>query len=269
MRSMRKVIFFCLFCSNLWSNGQILCEQYTSLNEQVLKSLIQYFQRYDYPELKSLNGRIILCYLQKKFKLSLQLPAHFLDIPRTYEEDKHAHYYFILVKPKYTPRKKQLLQDYAQTHDIEHLLLFSLYPETLSFDEECKNTILQPLGYDSFSMRAICHFSLAYYWLKQNKNVRRLEHILKIFESHFEEWKLYLIEGLKYEKGYTDTGIEGLLAFIFMDKWNEIPLKSLEEFWFYTSNDGGYPWDLDSTSSNFHASLIALWLVCELERYCK
>ncbi len=266
---MRKVILFFLILSTISLNAQESICDYKSDFLRIKDRLIRYFQNFDHSNHPSLNQRLLLAFLNEKYQLKIQFPKNYLQFKITHVEDSLVQkYYFRLLHRKYKFNVKELNQDYEKTQGIEHLLLWSIYPDFLPLDNESKNTIQQPLGYDSFSIRMICHLTLAYYWAKQFTSLDST--IKSTFENHFEIWKNLTEKGLKFLKGYTDTAIEGLLTYVFIHQIEKLPIGSLKEFLYYSSSDGGYPWNEDkSSSSNFHASILALWLVCELDSYCK
>lgn len=264
---MRKIVFFVLYLLYINLHAQESICDYKNEFLRIKQQLINYFQKFDYHFNNSINQRLLLVVLNERYSLNLAIPPHFLDLKVFYTEDSLVQkYYFKLVNRKYKFNPKELKTDYEKTIGIEHLLLWGIYSDFLPFDEECKNTIEQPLGYDSYSTRAICHILLAYYWAK---NAKAKSEELQYFKNQFLKWKINIQKSLTFLKGFTDTALEGLLAFIFMEDIDSLPLDTIREFTYYHSSDGGYPWDEDkNANSNFHASLVALWLVCEILAYC-
>lgn len=264
---MRKIIAL-LFTYHLCCHAQENVCEYKFHTSNVQKKLIHYFRNFNYQNHKSLNERLLLVHLDSRYSLYLSLPKNFLNLKITYGEDSLVgKYYYRLIHRKYKFNVKELKQDYEKTRGIEHLLLWGIYPDFLPFDEECLNTLHQPLGYDSYSLRMICHLALAYHWAKSFAQLDSSTQ--KIWTERFHQWQENIQKGLLYEKGYTDTGIEALLAYVFMDKFQEIPLRSLEEFLFYDRVEEGYPWDTQNKESNHHASLVALWLTCTILNNCQ
>lgn len=266
MHPMRKIIINILtFIYFSVSAQETICD-YKNEFLRIKQQLVNYFQKFDYHFNNSINQRLLLLVLNDRYSLNLAIPPHFLDLKVSYTEDSLVQkYYFRLVNKKYKFNPKELKADYVKIIGIEHLLLWGIYSDFLPFDEECKKTIHQPLGEDSYSIRAICHILLAYDWAKRN-NIGNEE--LQFFKNQFFKWKVNTQKGLTFLKGFTDTGMEGILAFIFMQEIHAIPLDKIKEFLYYHSSDGGYPWNEEDLDSNFHASLIALWLTCEILKYC-
>ena len=271
MYPMRKIKFLCLLFISLsyqlsFSQNPSVCD-YLEKAQQVQTRLVQYFEKYPHDQHKSYNQRLLLLQLAQKHHLPLKLPKNYLTLDKIFDEDTlYLKYFERLINPKFKP-KSNLQKDYINSHGIDHLLLWSLYSDKLAWDKECENTINQEVIGNEYNLRAICHYALAYYWVK-SLNPKAQATTLQAFENQFEKWEKALYEGFKYVKGFTDSGIEGLLAFVFMGKFQQIPQKSLEEFLYYESPDGGYPWDTEKNTSNFHASLIALWLVSEMIEFC-
>ncbi len=269
MYSVRKIIFILLFFNslNLISQNQ-LCDFKQDIL-RIRKQLLNYFQKFDYLSYPSLNQKLLLFWLNKKYQLKLPLPKDFLNMKLVYAEDSLVKkYYLRLIEPKFSCNIKELQQDYNKTQDIEHLLLWSIYPNILPFDKECETTVFEPNTNDSYSVRRICHLLIAYHWAYNHSQYKIPDSISVHFEVHSPYWKQNILDYLRYDKGYSDTAIEGMLALSFMNQLHDLPMQSFLEFLFFPSNDGGYPWDKDYQKSNFHASLVALWFICEVIDYC-
>ncbi|MCS7074733.1 MAG: hypothetical protein NZ108_09725, partial [Bacteroidia bacterium] len=105
------------------------------------------------------------------------------------------------------------------------------------------------------------------YWSKLSGGLA--DTVQEYFENYIPDWLEKVKIGLTALPSYTDTGIEGLLTYVFLFKIEQMPIQEFLEFLNYNSEDVGYPWDEESRNrSSFHASLIALWLVCEIIDFC-
>ncbi len=223
--------------------------------ENSISKAVNYFKKKQDEGKMDPQAYILMDYLIRKFELDFKIDMEKLN--RSFNEmSQHIslHFFYRIIEPK-TPVKCEQL-------DAVNKNEWCLLKPLLCAEKKVENNFLEFLDEQICKGKYwLTHVVIGLKWLKEKQC---FENEIKIDEMISKSIPL-LDELAKNENCNTDLGIEAMAVLCYVGKTYLIEMCAIEEVLKVQRTDGGWGYKPTDGTSDDHTTVLALWLLSEIE----
>ena len=206
----------------------------------------------------SYNQRLLFAYIAKKYAIAEQPRKNLLKYKNISDEDIPVKSFYMRILKEQAFDTVELRKYYERAQDIPRLLIWGIYSDILPLDSATMNAFI-----NARDVRGIAHASLALYWAESRLTQEQKQMLFDLYKAY----RSSLIQNVIRAGIVTDSGLEGMVTFLFLHSNNTMPISWLGKILQHQNVDGG--WNFDGQlgqASNPHTTLLALWILSGFDR---